>query len=103
MPAVAIAYKNFAAANPAIKHIGLGVSATNTAKVLLDNKIEAHVWPATSLDFIKKLIEMRPQVTHVVINAPWISAMDMSLAVQRYPHPYASRAISIPNVGFFAG
>jgi glycosyltransferase involved in cell wall biosynthesis len=86
MPGVAIAYKNFAAANPKIRHIGLGVSATNTAKVLRENGIEAHVWPTESLDRIKKLIEMRPQITHIVINAPWISALEMSELCNDYPH-----------------
>lgn len=83
---VAIAYKNFAAANPKIKHIGLGVSATNTAKVLIENGVEAHVWPTEDLARVKLLIGMRPQITHIVINAPWLSALEMSELCNDYPH-----------------
>jgi UDP-N-acetylmuramoylalanine-D-glutamate ligase len=41
---VVLAYKNFAA-NRNISHIGLGVAAINTAKVLRREGIRAQVWP----------------------------------------------------------
>ncbi len=44
---VVLAYKNFAA-NRAISHIGLGVTALNTAKSLRDTGVNADVWPITS-------------------------------------------------------
>ena len=42
-----LAYKNFAA-NRNISHIGLGVAALNTAKVLRREGVKTEVWPIVS-------------------------------------------------------
>ena len=73
---VALCYKNFAAANPNISHIGLGVSALNTCKVLEREGIHCEVWPiATPQDLTNRLereYSTPYPVTHVVVSAPWI-------------------------------
>ena len=46
MQRVVLAYKNFAA-HQNISHIGLGVTALNSAKSLRDTGIRAEVWPVT--------------------------------------------------------
>ena len=67
---VALVYKNFAA-NRAISHIGLGVTALNTAKNLREAGISADVWPITSAAELHERVR-KAEPSHVVVSAPWI-------------------------------
>lgn len=89
---VVLAVKNFAAI-AGVCHIGLGVTALNTMRVLRRHGIHCEAWPAqTSKELYEKLAgdevkhPNRP-VTHVIISAPsWVqpcSFMDFS---QRWPN-----------------
>lgn len=98
---LAISYKNFAAASPNIKHIGLGVSAVNTVKVLRDAGTDAHVWPATSLADIEALLVRDPLIDHIVINALWIPTVELSSLCNRYPRRHFYANIH-SNVGFLS-
>ena len=72
---IVLAYKNFAA-NKNISHIGLGVAAINTAKVLTRAHIKTSVWPIVSAaDLAIQLKKTR--IDHVIISAPWISAQEL--------------------------
>ena len=86
---VVLAYKNFAA-NRAVSHIGLGVTALNAAKTLRAAGIQADVWPITSAaDLTSQLRASRlahnPGVTHVVVSAPWIQTADMARLCAEFP------------------
>ncbi|HEX4276380.1 MAG TPA: glycosyltransferase [Bryobacteraceae bacterium] len=74
---VVLAYKNFAA-NRAISHIGLGVTALNSAKSLRTAGINADVWPIISAAELRAQLRKTP-ATHVVISAPWIPTPDLAL------------------------
>jgi hypothetical protein len=74
---VVLAYKNFAA-NRAISHIGLGVTALNTAKSLRDAGIGAEVWPIVSPSELRNGLRAKP-ATHVVISAPWMPTQELAL------------------------
>jgi glycosyltransferase involved in cell wall biosynthesis len=73
-----LAIKNFAA-TPGVCHIGLGVTALNTMRVLRRNGIDCQAWSAQTAKELYLLIEederknpARP-ITHVVISAPsWV-------------------------------
>lgn len=97
MRKVILAYKNFAA-NRNISHIGLGVSAMNTAKVLRNEGIAAEVWPIVSpADLHQRLASAG--ATHVVISAPWIPTADL----QRLSNEYSDITFAMnchSNVGF---
>lgn len=73
---VVLAYKNLAA-NRAISHIGLGVTALNSAKTLRDAGICADVWPITSAAELRTRLRETP-ASHVVISAPWIPTIDLA-------------------------
>ena len=95
MQKVILAYKNFAA-NRNISHIGLGVSAMNTAKVLRKNGIAAEVWPITNAQQLSKDFT---GVSHVVVSAPWIPTTDLQAMTLQNPEiRFAVNCHS--NVGF---
>ena len=95
MQKVILAYKNFAA-NRNISHIGLGVSAMNTAKVLRKHGIQTDVWPITNAE---QLSQNLSGVTQVAISAPWIPTADLQRLVLQYPETrFAVNCHS--NVGF---
>lgn len=75
---VILAYKNFSA----VSHIGLGVSAMNTCKVLESQGIHTEVWPVTTAqDLVNRLTAAHHHehpITHVIMSAPWIAAADWS-------------------------
>ena len=94
---VVLAYKNFAA-NRNISHIGLGVAAINTAKVLRREGIKTDVWPILSAADLRQRLAKSP-ADHVIISAPWIPAADMqALATENPDTQFAVNCHS--NVGF---
>lgn len=80
---VILAYKNFAA-NRNISHIGLGVAAINTAKVLRREAIQTDVWPIISASDLRARLEATP-AAHVIISAPWIPALEMQSLSNQFP------------------
>ncbi len=73
---VVLAYKNFAA-NRAISHIGLGVTALNTAKSLRAAGIPTDVWPIMNAAELRTRLKATP-AEHVVISAPWIPTAEIA-------------------------
>ncbi len=92
-----LTYKNFQ--KPGVSHIGLGVSALNTAKVLIAHGIPVIVQAVNSTKDIANLIDKHPDVTHVVVSAPWIKVTDLTLLICQYCNvQFAVNCHS--NVGF---
>jgi hypothetical protein len=103
---VALVYKNFGLIPSS--HIGLGISALNTAKVLRAKGIYTDVWGVTNIEGLRaKIAEARTEppnvhpLTHIVISAPWLKAEDLQdLAIA---NPSLEIAVaSHSNVGFLA-
>lgn len=95
---LAICYKNFAA-NANISHIGLGVSALNTSKVLKRHGVAVRAFAINSVTDLDSFLRTNPQTTHVVISAAWIPVLDLGRLVVRYPA--IEFAVNIhSNVGF---
>jgi hypothetical protein len=97
MQRLVLAYKNFAA-NKNISHIGLGVSALNTCKVLRREGVAVDVWPVMSpAELIERLREQ--PASHVVVSAPWMPSMETHRLVATHTNTrFAMNCHS--NVGF---
>lgn len=100
---VIIVYKNFLATTQGISHIGLGVSAVNSAKVLHSKGIQAEILPIkmeTDLrTFLSKQGSADKPVTHVIVSAPWIRTAFYQWLCATYPKiQFAMNCHS--NVGF---
>lgn len=101
---VALVYKNFG--HTPSSHIGLGVSALNTAKYLRAKGIYTDVWGVTHIQGLQdKITQSRNEppniqpVTHVVISAPWLGSEDLQdLAILNSSIEFAVASHS--NVGF---
>jgi hypothetical protein len=94
---LALAYKNFAASRN-ISHIGLGVSALNTAKALKRVGIEAEVWPIIDAADVGKRLAAAAK-THVVISAPWVPSPELQRLTLDHPGVQFS-VVCHSNVGF---
>ncbi len=104
---VVLAYKNFAA-HKGISHIGLGVSAMNNLKVLRRHGAFAEVWPITDWVNLRQQLNLaesrrssaeNPPITHVVISAPWITALNLQSLCMQFP--FTSFIVNChSNVGF---
>jgi len=82
---IILAYKNFAA-NKSISHIGLGVAALNTCKVLRANGMPCEVWPIIDPSDLRKKINLaHDKPTHVVISAPWIATESLASLCMLFP------------------
>lgn len=102
-----IAYKNFAI-KKGISHIGLGVSAMNTAQTLHKHGIWVEVWPIANAEVLSaRLAEEQEKafstgktpISHVVISAPWIPSATLQQILMMYPEiDFAVSSHS--NVGF---
>ncbi len=87
---IIFAYKNFAA-NRQVTHIGLGVTAMNSAKVLRSAGIRAEVWAVVdAFDLHQQLIDAYSDdpATHVVISAPWIPTADLAALAAEFPETH---------------
>ncbi len=94
---VVLAYKNFAASRN-ISHIGLGVAAVNTVKVLRREGIATEVWPILSASDLRARLQAAPQ-KHVIISAPWIPTIELQALSLDFPQTrFAVNCHS--NVGF---
>ena len=80
---VVLAYKNFAA-NRAVSHIGLGVTALNAAKSMRARGIQADVWPIINAEELRSRLT-KTGATHVVVSAPWIQTMDLARLCADFP------------------
>lgn len=95
---LALCYKNFAA-NANISHIGLGVSALNTAKVLKRHGVAVSAFAINSIVDLDAFLRANPSITHVVISAAWLPVLDLGHLVCRFPN--VEFAVNIhSNVGF---
>lgn len=95
---LALCYKNFAA-NANISHIGLGVSALNTAKVLKRHGVSVRAFAINCVEDLRRFIRDNPALTHVVISAAWLPVLDVGQLAASHPH--IEFAVNIhSNVGF---
>jgi len=93
-----LCYKNFAA-NANISHIGLGVSALNTSKVLKRHGVTVAALAINSIVDLDSYLRAHPATTHVVISAAWLPVLDLGHLVIRFPQ--IEFAVNIhSNVGF---
>ncbi len=96
-PRVGLFYKNFAA-HAGISHIGLGVAAQKNAEYLNDRGYDAVVVPAkNNVDVVEAI--RKYGFTHVVISAPWLSALDVDTMVRHFKSVQFA-IISHSNIGF---
>lgn len=85
---IILAYKNFAA-NRFVSHIGLGVTAMNSAKSLRSLGHSAEVWPIVSSQELRTRLTATAAAskpaTHVVISAPWIPTLELASLANDFP------------------
>lgn len=94
---VVLAYKNFAA-NRNISHIGLGVAAMNTSKVLRQAGLPTDVWPIVDAQDLRTRLITNP-AEQVIISAPWIPSDQLQRLANDFPESqFAVTCHS--NVGF---
>ena len=88
---IILAYKNFAA-NRFVSHIGLGVTAMNSAKSLRAMGHNAEVWPIVSSQELRTRLSAPIQTepaTHVVISAPWIPTLELASLANDFPDTHS--------------
>lgn len=98
---VILAYKNFAA-NRFVSHIGLGVTALNTAKSLRAAGTAAEVWPIVNSQELRSRlngISAENPATHVVISAPWIPTAELASLANDFPETQFM-VVCHSNLGF---
>lgn len=99
---VLLGYKNFGAYQ-GVSHIGLGVSAMNTAKTLHHLGVHCEVLPMKDQLDLRKHLNLEAskgrRYSHVVISAPWITTAAFSQVSSLFPYTqFAMNCHS--NVGF---
>lgn len=95
---VALVYRSYAH-NPHVSHAGLGVCAINTAKTLNQHNIDCEVWPIAEKEQIEFKLSTRTDITHIVIQAPWVPSAYLAQLASWFPQvQFAVNCHS--NVGF---
>lgn len=84
---VLIVYRNFKACqgNPRC-HIGLGVSALHTVRVLRRAGVSVDVLGVWTADHVRKALCELPNISHCVIEAPWIETAEIEKLLAEFPN-----------------
>lgn len=69
-------------------HYGLGVNALHTVKVLQKNFVRANLVAVASLADIEDALIKYGDVTHCIIEAPWLSTANLSALCDRFLDTY---------------
>lgn len=96
---VAIFYRNFKHHHHKHSHVGLGVGSLHIAKMLRRNGIPANVYGIWTAEDIRQTLKKLPEVTHVIIQAPWASAADVG-ALAAENHAVSFAVVCHSQVGF---
>jgi hypothetical protein len=105
---VALVYRDFAGTG--VSHVGLGISASYTAKTLRQHGVWAEVWPTQSPQKLAERLhrahahadahcDVRP--THVVLSAPWVPTNDLATLAFEFPD-IVFVVVSHSSVGFLS-
>src|SRR5262249_30129303 len=88
---VILAIKNFSKI-PGVCHIGLGVTALNTMKVLRRHGVQIEAWSTeTAKQLMDRLVQFERQgharpITHVIVSAPsWVQPNEFGALAFRFP------------------
>jgi hypothetical protein len=81
---VLLLYRNFLSKQQC--HIGLGVNATHTAKVLRQNRIRCDIGDVWDVREIRAALDARPTITHALLEAPWVDGWNMRALCIDYPN-----------------
>jgi len=82
---VIIVYRNFMAAENPQCHIGLGVGALHTVRVLRKHHVDARAYGVWTADHIQEHLRRHPETTHCVIEAPWVPLADTQRLLGEFP------------------
>lgn len=84
-PLAALIYRNFRAYGPDMySHVGLGVNALHSVRVLRDQGISAYALSVWTTDDVVRLMATR-SYTHVVLEALWIAKDDLERLAVTFP------------------
>ena len=83
---VALLYRNFQAKQPRYSHVGLGVNALHTARVLRRHRVRADVFAAWEASDIAQVLTRTPSITHCLIEALWIGTGELAVLLMQFPH-----------------
>lgn len=95
---VLIVYRSTADA-PNCSHAGLGICAINTAKTLAQYGIWAKAFPVTRQEQVEAYLAISPDITHVLIQAPWMGSKFLFHLSDRF-HDVRFAVNCHSNVGF---
>jgi hypothetical protein len=82
---VAVCYRNFLAKEPHFCHVGLGVNALHTTRMLRRHRIRADVVGVWQPHDVANMLAETPSVTHCLIEALWIGTANLAALLRDYP------------------
>jgi hypothetical protein len=83
---LAILYRNFQAKLPNHSHIGLGVNALHTVRVLRRNRIRADVFPVWDAKDVAQILTQTPSISHCLIEALFLGTGELAVLLTQFPH-----------------
>src|SRR5271166_5266025 len=79
-----LCYRNFQAQDPAYSHVGLGVNALLTAKVLRSAGIRVDVKPVWTYKDVISVLTKNPTITHLIVEAPFLPNNQLQQIVNQF-------------------
>ena len=82
---VLILFRSFHADSNPQCHVGLGVCAMHSVRILRRNGVDAHAFGVWTVDHIRQRLLAYPETTHCVLEAPWVSTADTQKLMHDFP------------------
>jgi glycosyltransferase involved in cell wall biosynthesis len=82
---VAICYRNFLSGKPDFCHVGLGVNALHTVRVLRRERIRADVFGVWTAEDIATVLSAEPSITHCLCEALWLGTGELAELLKQFP------------------
>ena len=84
-PRIGLVYRDFAAYDPGYCHVGLGINAQHTVRTLRRAGIHITAFPVHDAKDVRAVLGKHPELTHLVIEAPWMTTPDLGALLAAYP------------------
>lgn len=83
---VVLFYRNFLAKGGGkYSHVGLGVNALHTVKVLRSHKIKADAYGVWEVKDVRDVLKSKPGITHAILEAPWVRTLEIQMLCRDFP------------------
>lgn len=84
-PQVGIFYRNFMAYDSNYCHVGLGINALHTVRMLRKAHVAVEAFAVDTAEHVEEILAKKPYLTHVILEAFWVKTPRLAEMLSKHP------------------